>query len=90
MLMSRETVEVFQEGLLICELQCPSYWTLKSIVVEMERRLSCADSLVLGLFEGPHVLSSVLLESLTLADVRLILDSKLSKNSFKSSTIGLI
>lgn len=55
---------------MVCELKCPRYWTLKTVLLTMEKHFSAPDSLELALFEGPHVLSHMLLESLTLKDVR--------------------
>ena len=86
-LINRETVEIFQEGLLICELQCPAYWSLKAILLEMERQLSYKDSLVLSLFDGPYILNTILLESCTLADIRIVLKEEISKYSAKSKCI---
>jgi hypothetical protein len=45
----------------------------------MEKHLSSPDSLALGLFDGPHILSHMLLESFTLKEIRETLKEKKMK-----------
>lgn len=48
----------------------------------MEQHFSARDSLALALFEGPHMLSHMLLESITLRDVRQMMsDEKIRSGS---------
>ena len=47
----------------------------------MESHFSAPDSLALALFDGPHILSNMLLESFTLRDIREIM----IKNKINSS-----
>lgn len=72
----RETLEIFTESILVCELKCPRYWTLKTVLLTMEQHFSAHDSLALALFKGPHMLSHMLLESTTLRDVRQLMNDQ--------------
>ena len=70
-----ETVEVFSEGVLVCDFQCASFWNLKTLLLIIEEHLQSADKLVLCIFNGPHLISDMLLENVTLRDIRCFLES---------------
>lgn len=69
-------MEVFREGLLVCEFQCPDFWNLKSVMLLIERHLNLSDKIIIGLFDGPFMLNDLLLENFTLRDVKAILKEK--------------
>ena len=46
------------------------------MLLTMEKHLSAPDCLALGLFDGPHILSHMLLESFTLSDIRQTMKEK--------------
>ena len=67
---------MYNEGVLVSEFRCPEFWSLKTLQLLIEDHLNAPDRVVFKLFYGPEILSGMLMENITLADIRNTLTRK--------------